>query len=300
METFNIGSYPKIYALGHTAINELLFDSVTVEEKVDGSQFSMARLNGELHVRSKGAVMYPDAPEKMFSAAVDVAKSLDLKDGYIYRGEYLRSPKHNTLAYDRIPKNHIILFDICKIGEESYMDYWRKVDEAERLGLETVPLLYEGKVESSEQLFEFLERTSILGGQKIEGFVIKNYHRYGIDKKILIGKYVSEAFKEVHQGEWRDSNPTRTDILQKLIQSYKTPARWNKAIQHLKEDGKLEGSPRDIGNLIKEVQRDVFDECYDEIKTILFNHFAPQIKRGIVGGLPEWYKQELTKKQFEA
>jgi len=32
-------SYPKIYALGHAAIIELLDGEISVEEKVDGSQF---------------------------------------------------------------------------------------------------------------------------------------------------------------------------------------------------------------------------------------------------------------------
>jgi hypothetical protein len=33
-------SYPKLYAMGHRAIADLLLDDVIVQEKVDGSQFS--------------------------------------------------------------------------------------------------------------------------------------------------------------------------------------------------------------------------------------------------------------------
>ena len=37
----SFSSYPKIYALGHRETKELLLGPVNVEEKCDGSQFSM-------------------------------------------------------------------------------------------------------------------------------------------------------------------------------------------------------------------------------------------------------------------
>jgi hypothetical protein len=156
-----------------------------------------------------------------------------------------------------------------------------------------------GNVTEAGSLIDLLDRTSILGGQKIEGIVIKNYNRFGMDKKVLMGKFVSEKYKEVHAGAWRESNPTKTDIIQSLIVAYRTPTRWNKAIQHLRESGGLDGSPKDIGGLIKEVQNDVKAECKEEIMSALFGYAWPQIQRGIVSGLPQWYKDELMKNQFE-
>lgn len=94
-------SYPKLYAMGHRAIAEILLDDVLVQEKVDGSQFSFGKFpiqvgdNGEiidvgyeLKVRSKGATFPVDAPEKMFSKAVETVKSIQhlLKPGWTYRG----------------------------------------------------------------------------------------------------------------------------------------------------------------------------------------------------------------------
>jgi hypothetical protein len=290
-------SYPSIFALGHKAIKELFFDDVLCEEKIDGSQVSFGRFEGELKCRSKGATLNVDYPEKMFSVAVETAKLLNLRDGWTYRAEYLLKPKHNALAYDRTPDRNLILFDV-NTGEEEYMSYEEKRREADRIGLEIVPILFEGKVDSPEKLLSFLERTSILGGQKIEGIVVKNYHRFGQDKKALMGKYVSEAFKEVHSASWKESNPSVKDVIQTLILSLKTPARWNKAVQHLRENGLLSDSPRDIGVLIKEVHVDIEKECEDEIKDKLYRHAISSIKRGVVSGLPEWYKEELMKKQF--
>lgn len=292
-------SYPKIWALGHKAIDELLLDPVIVEEKIDGSQFSFGIFDGELKARSKGRGLLLDAPEKMFKSAIETIKELKplLKEGWTYRGEFLQKPKHNALAYDRIPNKHIIIFDI-NTGEEAYLDYALKAEEAKRLGLEVVPIIHEGKMSSIDFFKDILDRTSILGGQKIEGIVIKNYKRFGADKKVLMGKFVSEKYKEVQKASWKESNPTKGDVIQNLIITYRTQARWEKAIIHLKEAGILENSLRDIGGLIKEVQNDVKTECKEEIMKVLFDYVWPQMQRGIISGLPEWYKQKLAEKQF--
>lgn len=290
-------SYPQIFALGHRAISELFMDDVLVEEKIDGSQFSFGRFGGELKCRSKGAIINTTCPEKMFSKAVETASNLNLQEDWTYRTEYVAKPKHNALAYDRVPDKYLILFDI-NIEEERYLSYEEKQREAQRIGLEIVPLIYTGRVTEPSTLLSFLDRISILGGQKIEGMVIKNYSRFGLDKKVLMGKYVSEAYKEVHNSEWKANNPSNKDVIDRLILELKTPARWNKAIQHLRENGNLTESPKDIGNLIKEVQVDIEKECTEYIKDKLFAQAINHIRRGVTGGLPEWYKEELMKLQF--
>lgn len=301
-------SYPSIFAIGHRALQELLLDPVLVEEKVDGSQFSFGLFDepdghGEvfrtLRCRSKGAHLNIIAPEKMFIKGVDVVKRLPLHLGWTYRAEYLAKPKHNALAYDRVPQNNLIVFDI-NTGHEEYMSWDEKSRECERLGLEVMPKLFEGVIETAEQFRAMLDQVSCLGGQKIEGVVVKNYRRFGPDKKVLMGKFVSEAFKEVHAAEWKAANPSRSDIVERLIDMLRTPARWNKAVQHLRDAGKIEDSPRDIGLLIKETQADIEKECMTLIADKLAEWALPQIRRGVVRGLPEYYKEQLLKRQFEA
>jgi len=296
-----IHSYSKIFTLGHKALSELFLDEVVVEEKVDGSQVSWGRAeDGTLSCRSKGQKLNIDAPEKMFAKAVDTIKEIAplLHPGWIYRGEYLQQPKHNTLAYDRVPNKYIVIFDIDS-GLDDFIGPKEKAEETARIGLECVPCLAVGKYDSWEDLKKLLETPSFLGGQLVEGIVIKNYHRIcSMTKDILMGKYVSEAFKEVHRGDWKDRNPGPSDIRQRIVESLRTPARWQKAVQHLKERGQLEGSPRDIGNLIKEVQQDVQDECATEIQEHLYNWARAEILRGVIRGLPEFYKERLAEQQF--
>lgn len=266
--------------------------NVMIEEKIDGSQFSFGKFNGELRVRSKGRQFEIDAADNLFSAACDTVKRLadDLVDGWTYRGEVLCKPKHNALAYDRVPNGNVIVFDIAT-GPDDYLDYWTKAKAAEALGLEVVPLLGGGKINSAEELLEYLDRTSCLGGQKIEGVVIKTEGVFGVDGKPMQAKYVSEAFKEVHAADWKaSSGKSKIDC---LMEAYRTPARWGKAVQHLQERGEITGDVKDIGKLLKEANLDIIQECEAEIKDKLWEIYRKDFLRACTRGLPEWYKQKL-------
>lgn len=292
-------SYPKVWALGHKETADIFKSNVIIEEKIDGSQFNFGRFGDEIKVRSRGGEIILDAPEKMFTAAINTVKELApiLKDGWTYSGEYLCKPKHNVLAYDRIPEKCLIIFDI-KTGNEQYLSYPEKKAECERIGLEVVPLIFEGIYETPTEILKLIDSVSLLGGQKMEGIVVKNYSLFGGDKKVVMGKYVSEAFKEIHKVDWKANNPGRGDVVALLTDSLRTPSRWHKSVQHLKEKGVLEGSPKDIGNLMKEFEEDLKIETQDLIKQKLFEWAWPQILRGTKRGLPEWCKELLVKETF--
>lgn len=293
-------SYPKVYNLGHPAIAELFSDPVIVEEKIDGSQFSFGLHGDKLFCRSRKIDLVLDGPLGMFEEAVEAVKKVvdQLPEGYTFRGEYLKKPKHNCLAYDRIPKNHIIIFDVDRDNQD-FLKYLDKFAIAKDLGFECVPLLFSGVITDPSKILHLMNRTSVLGGQLIEGLVFKNNKRFGRDGKALRGKYVSEEFKEVQRAEWKKDNKSGKDILQLIGEQYKTEARWNKAIQHLKERNELENDPKDIGALLKEVNRDIEEECQEEIKDKLYKWARKDILRMAIRGFPEWYKQKLLEKQFE-
>jgi RNA ligase len=291
-------SYPKIFALGHREIQDILKDPIVIEEKVDGSQISFGLFEDGLRVKSKSCDINIDDPVKMFKQAIEVIKTLDLRPGYTYRGEYLQKPKHNALNYDRTPLNHIMIFDIND-GHESYLNVNQKYVEAKRLGLECVPFYLVDQDLSIENVHGFLSNISILGGQKIEGIVIKNYKRIGQDGKVMMGKFVSEEFKEVHRKEWKIANPTSKDIVFLISEKLRSPARWHKALIHLREKGLLLQAPQDIPNLMREVQEDIKIECLELIVKDLLAFALPSILKGCIKGLPEWYKEELLKLQFQ-
>ncbi len=294
-----INSYPSVYAIGHKAIENLFDGPVVISEKIDGSQFSLGLIDGELQCRSHGKQLILDSPEKMFTKAVTTAKELEslLHPGWIYRTEYVSGLKHNTLRYDRVPAKNLIVFDIMT-GIESYLSPLEVSAECDRIGLECVPIFFTGMVTDKGMFDKMLETTSCLGGTKIEGVVVKNYNLITLEKKVAMGKYVSEKFKEKHATDWKVRNPGQKDVIQGIIDQYHTEARWRKAIQHLKEEGLLEGSPRDIGLLVREIPADIIKEDKEDIMDILWKHFWQQIQRGVIAGMAQWYKEELLTSAF--
>lgn len=309
-------AYGSIYNLGHKAIEHLFTVPCYLEEKIDGSQFSfmvtqddpneefspLPGTNRTVYLKSKKVPMHWQAPMQMFNAAASTVIELAplLHPGWTYRGEYLAKPSHNALAYDRVPVKHIILFDIAT-GDGETLNRAELEAEGHRIGLEVTPCLHWGTPTESE-LRALLDNTvSCLGGQNIEGVVIKQQLPvlFGPDKKILMGKFVSERFREVHKEKWGENNPSQGDTITRIASQYCTPARWAKAVQHLREAGALTESVKDIGNLIREIPLDVETECADEIRDALYKAFWPHIKRMLTSGFPQWYKEELMRRQFE-
>ena len=295
----NLHSYPSIYNLGHKAVREIFSHPFRVQEKVDGSQFSFALIDGQLRTRSKGQEFAPEYPPDMFKLACEqvMDRKKLLHPGWIYRGEYLNKPKHNALEYGRVPLGNVILFDIDR-GVEDYLDQDELNEEANRLNLECVPLYTLPTPVDAEMLHQLLDTPSCLGSKYIEGFVIKSCALYGSDKKTLMAKHVSERFKEVHSTITYGAGARKIGITQLLIERYKNPNRWLKAIQHLREAGMIQDAPQDIGPLIKEIPKDIEKECKEEIMIELYKHIWPDIARGCVAGFPEWYKDQLLERQF--
>ncbi|NIQ13985.1 MAG: hypothetical protein GTO02_06165, partial [Candidatus Dadabacteria bacterium] len=286
-------------------IQDIFKDPVEITEKVDGSQFGFGKIDGELYLRSKGAQLFIDNPQKMFEKGVEYIYSIQdrLPDNVVFWGEYLEKPKHNILKYNRIPKNHIMVFGAYDITHDKFchLDEIQSLIEQYSLELETVPLIYKGLIENPDQLLEIIERESVLGGASIEGVVVKNYFTsFMIGNKvydILSGKFVSEKFKEVHRSGWKEKSSKSN--LDRFFESFNTEARWHKAIQHLKEKDELEFSPKDIGSLLKEIHLDIEQEEKENVKEFLWKEFSGALKRKSTAGFPEWYKEWLLKLSFE-
>lgn len=293
-------AFPKIFALGTKPVANILDNEVEITEKVDGSQFIFWNINNTLYVRSKGAEISVHSPEKMFTEAVEYAYKLfengKLPDGYAFYAEYLKKPKHNVLEYSRIPKNHLALFGVYEVASKTFINKYELIQRhAEYLDIDTVPLIYNGKI-IAEEVINLLNRESFLGKASIEGVVIKSYNELLIGGQLLpvtSAKYVSESFKEVHKSSWSKEH-TYGGKWDRFKENHRTEARWQKAVQHLKESGKLKTDPSDIGLLIKEVKEDIIKEEKDNIKDFLWNQFGEDLLRRSTCGLPEWYKAQLA------
>ena len=208
-----IPAYPKIFSIGSPYIPNLFTGKVEVTEKIDGSQFNFG-LDSQKNVglRSKGKDIYIDDPEKMFQKAIDYVVSIDEKiknkfspETFFYT-EFLSKPKHNVLQYKRVPKNHLILF-AAYFPIKGFVNYQKLKELSEILDIEVVPLLFEGVIKNVEESKRLLNLESGLGGETVEGIVVKNYGQtvFVADQVFpSLGKFVREQFKERHKTEWKE------------------------------------------------------------------------------------------------
>jgi len=295
-----IPPFVKIFNIGTDYIRDIFQEEVEISEKIDGSYFAFGLIDGELQMRSKGSPLFMDNPEKMFKEGMDYVFSVQdrLPPDVIIHGEYLKSQRHNTLKYNRVPKNHIILFGAAHAKEERF--YPQFEDFAAAIDLETVPK-WHADITCPDDLKAYLDRDSCLGGTKVEGVVVKNYKRQfllgGQPMPLMAGKYVSEAFKEVHKDRWGKEEAKGSKWVG-FCESFKTEARWQKAIQHLRDRGELTNTPQDIGKLLKEVNVDIETEEKEAIKAYLWNEYKRDVMRTATRGMPEWYKEKLLARSF--
>lgn len=297
----SIRRWSKIWTLGDRYTQGIFEGPVSITEKVDGSQlnFGVSEKHGLMFL-TKGSSVHLGDGNKLFAPAVDHVHSVvsSLVPGWTYHAETLCNPRHNTLAYDRVPKGHLALYGISKEDGSQITAYSTLKQWADKLGIDVVPTLWEGTVDPTdieEQLQNWLDRESYLGKEHIEGVVIKNYAKEqfvgGQLLPLMQAKFVSEGFKEKHKVSWPQNNQGPLTIIGEVV---RTEARWLKAIQRLKESGKWEQHPRDIGGLLKILHTDMEEEDKEYIKDRLWNAFSKELKRSATKGFPEAYKYYLA------
>ena len=302
-----IPAFPKINTLGTKYVAEIWDDVIEITEKVDGSQIAWGKIDGVLYIRSRGKIFDISNPDKMFKEGVSHIKSIEdkLEPNYVYYAEYLQKPKHNTLCYSRIPKNHLMLFGMSNIDQTFVGSHRILASKAKELDIDVAPILFEeckiSKHDIISELHELLKTESYLGGSNIEGVVIKNYFKslWMGDRHIPImaAKFVSEAFKEVHGTTWSKDH-TSMGGFEGLKESYRSEARWMKAIHALRDVGCLRYEPRDIGEIIKYIHTDIEEEEKETIKDKLWTIFGKNIIRNSSRGMAEFYKEWLIKESI--
>ena len=286
----SLKGYPKIDTNVKKVFKEKYF---IAQEKVDGSMFAFGYIDGALRCRSKRNQINLESPDSFFQIAVDYIKSIEDKiakyENRIFYCEYLQKPKHNVLAYDKTPKNNLMMFDCYDIDRKIFV----YINEfADALGIDSAPVLADSY--NAKKIKNLLELESYLGGQKIEGVVVKSYNYGDETEQIKVAKYVSPRFKEIQKGRKPKTKITTEEMLKEFFDLFKNENRWAKALIHLKEQNLITGEVEDIPKLIKEIQRDVLDEEEQYIKSYLYKMFKKSICITAVKGCAEWYKDKLA------
>ena len=172
-------AFPKVFSIGHRQISNIFDGEVEITEKLDGSQFAFAKIQGQLVCRSRGKILDFDYPDQLFAEGIQQVQKIAyaIPDNWAFYGELLKKPKHNTLKYARVPTGHIALFGYNPPDNTHLYSYSALCTFAKNFGMDVVPRIYQGIVKNVDDLLGMLDRESFLGGTKIEGIVVKNWNK---------------------------------------------------------------------------------------------------------------------------
>ncbi|XWV26339.1 hypothetical protein QJ857_gp0735 [Tupanvirus soda lake] len=247
-----------------------------IEEKIDGSQMAFLIHGGEIaFINKKKFLKGQSATYEKALTTLPIIKD-KLNPDLIYYGEYVKSLKANVVVYHRVPKFFFILYDIYSMSQKKWYNYNEKKLEAERVGLDCVPLLYCGDG-STQPLYEVCtdiinqiesgQLQSCLGGTP-EGIVVK---RDGAKFKM-----VTNAFKERHAVKQEKCIWMLSDYLKYIGEQFNVEPRFQKAYQHLVEDE----TPVTPENLCFELDADLYKEYESHINSYINAQYLEYIRRG--------------------
>ena len=183
-----------------------------------------------------------------------------------------------------------MLFDAHRL-DGSYMSYVSLLSSAQQLGLEVVPQLALG-IFNLDSLAPYLEVESFLGG-KVEGVVVKRFRSWE-HPAIPHGKLVRADFKETRAR--KSHSPSKGDLkedLREVALQFSSPRRWEKAVERLRDEGRLEGGPEDIGPLMGVVARDLVVECEEGMIHAVWKMMRKPLMRAATQPIAEWYQKRL-------
>ena len=299
MEKMNV--YPSIATLDVKSTRDWSENyQYYIEEKIDGSQLSIVIVDGKLSFYNKHSrANMNNAFEKAITMLTFKYEGKDiLNANYIYHGESVCRIKHNVCVYERTPKHYFILYDIFDVVKNEYVSSEAKIKEAERVGFEMVPILYQNQdpnqnpYEICEKLFKDIEEgkiTSCLGGI-VEGIVLKHHAYYKKGKYVATKlKLVTKNFKERHAIKLPKAELSADEFLESLGKSFCTEARFQKSLQHLIERDEVPNA----GKMIAELNADFDKEYKEELSLLLYTEFSPLLKKLAREGVTNWFNNKI-------
>lgn len=177
---------------GKDFLTGLLNKTVIVNEKMDGAFFGAQKDSGTGKFRffkRNAEITYIDRVlSRYFEPAIRHFENLgpgtveQIPANYHFGMEWFTSPKAQTIAYDRLPKNGLILSYIHVLDEkgeiaETIQDKWTLDKWADLLEIERPPIVFQGKL-SSQQKEKIQEFAYTPAEELIDKFKTSSFTRY--------------------------------------------------------------------------------------------------------------------------
>lgn len=287
--------YMSVVRLGHKTTENVLQpgDPIIIQEKLDGANGSFKLEEGEIVAFSRNERLTEQNNLQGFYEWTQTLDANQLRSDVVYFGEWLTKHKIN---YGDLTKQ-FFLFDLYNIEKEKYIHFTEVKKEAERLGLNLIPVFYEGEYQSLEHLESFIGQTA-LGVKKGEGIVVKNVDYQDVYGKQLFVKLVIDAFKEVQRiKKPKDPNVQSAEI--EAVQSVLTRARVEKWIYKLVDEGSLQANfgMQDMAMILKQITPRIVDDIVQEEGEQIASFDLKEIRKIIGKHLPLLVKEVIETKE---
>lgn len=299
--------YPKIKYLG-TKDTQGIFDApgnVVIQAKVDGANFSFWIDNGILHfgkhhndltdseilaVSKKTGLKSWKGVEPVINAWAENSKRF-VKD-YIYYGESMNG--HRVPYGNQIPG--FIGYDVFDTTIGQFLDWPNAQVAFKLLGLpfiyihDIISLINDININNLKKLFE----TSFYYDGPDEGIVIKRYDQLNKYGRPLFAKLVNDEFKENKRPPKQERAKITDEI--KIANYYATPARIEKAIYSLRDEGAEIDMPM-MATLFKDVVMNILEEnildIYEDHKLINFKTLEGLVSKKCLKVLKDVIRKQI-------
>lgn len=291
--------YMSIDRLGHRSTLGVLNegDYIVIQEKLDGANASIRRIENELVAFSRNNIV---TSENTLGGFYEFVQSLDITigDDIILFGEWLNPHKIKYPLYTKT----FWLYDIYNIETKRYLPFESVRKIGKELGLNIVPVFYEGEYQGFEHLMNFVGKTALggrLGDTEIgEGVIAKNVNytdRFGNQKFV---KLVTDAFREVQkQKPPRDPQIELTQE-QVFVNATVTEGRVEKFLYKFVDEGILDENfgIEDMGTILKNMNPRIQEDILKEERELLAEDYdVKQLSKAVARKVAMTVKEILHK-----
>lgn len=260
--------YPHLERLGKKEVDGITNGMVHIFPKLDGSNASIWREDGEVHVGTRNNdVTHTDDNVGIKQYVVDNFvlwdKVATFFPNYVFYGEFLR---HHNTHYQKDAYNKFYLFDMFNIFTGAFIPYDNLQAFAEFFGIEFVPRIavLNDPVIDDWNVFKDQARFLLEDGETPEGIVLKNYewrNRFGhyTSAKVIFNGF-SER-KETPKPKQIVDDTQETQIAEEYATDHFIKKEYAKILEGY--DGFI--PPGIQGRLIKQINTTLLEEEGDEI-----------------------------------
>lgn len=176
----------------------------------------------------------------------------------------------HTIVYPQDKYQDAYFYDVYDLEAKRYLKQDEVKNIIECLGVNYVPVFYEGEFQSWEHIQQFVGRTD-LGGEHGEGVVVKNMSRINDPNTRLpfYTKIVGEKFSEKKSVKPKVIDPEKMaerERLQTLVESVVTEGRVTKLVHKMVDEGVIpeKWDEHDMATIARNIGKAVYYDCVKE------------------------------------